>query len=126
VRLLLDSHIFLWWLDEDSRLPPDLRAAILQPDSLVYVSAASIWELEIKSALGRLIVTFDLVADVSANGFQTLAITAAHAVRAARLPPHHKDPFDRMLIGQSQLEGLTLVTDDSTMAWYDVSLFQPI
>jgi PIN domain nuclease of toxin-antitoxin system len=125
VRLLLDSHVFIWWLSDDDRLGPEFRAAIADPDSLVYVSAASIWELEIKAAIGRLTVTFDLLADVSANGFQSLAITTEHAVIAARLPRHHADPFDRMLIAQSQYEDLVLASDDHTIARYDVALLRP-
>jgi len=125
VRLLLDSHVFIWWLSGDDRLVPELRAAIADPDSLVYVSAASIWELEIKAAIGRLTVTFDLLDDVSANGFQPLAITAEHAVIAARLPRHHADPFDRMLIAQAQCEDLVLASEDPLIARYQVALLRP-
>lgn len=125
MRLLLDSHVFIWWLDGDARLGSALRKAILDPVSLVHVSAASIWELEIKAALGRLEVKFDLLEDVSANGFVPLPISAEHAVTAARLPRHHGDPFDRMLIGQSQVEGLVLATDDSMIVLYDVPILRP-
>jgi PIN domain nuclease of toxin-antitoxin system len=125
VRLLLDSHVFIWWLDGDKRLGPGLREVIQDARTLVHISAASIWELEIKAALGRLTVTFDLLDDVSANGFLTLAISAEHAMTAARLPRHHRDPFDRMLIGQSQIEGLVLATEDPMIALYDVPLLRP-
>ena len=124
MRLLLDSHVLLWWLDGDVRLGPGLREVIRDARTFVHISAASIWELEIKAALGRLAVTFDLNEDVSANGFLPLAISAEHAVTAARLPRHHRDPFDRMLIGQSQIEGLVLVTEDPKIALYDVPLLR--
>jgi PIN domain nuclease of toxin-antitoxin system len=86
------------------------------------VSAASVWEAEIKAALGRLRLEADLRHEPAQHGFPSLDITAAHAVQAARLPPHHGDPFDRMLIAQAQLEGLTLVTRDPIFSRYQVAV----
>ena len=121
MRLLLDSHAFLWWLVDDSRLKDVARREISDPESLVYVSAATIWELTIKAALGRLESgDTDLVEEIAENGFVELAITARHAEHAGRLPRHHDDPFDRMLVAQAVAEGLTCVTRDPEFSKYGV------
>jgi PIN domain nuclease of toxin-antitoxin system len=122
VKILLDTHILLWWLADDQRLPSQAAAAIQDPDTDVVVSSASAWEISIKQAAGRLQAPDDLLDAVAANEFRTLAITAAHAVAAGRLPPHHADPFDRMLIAQAQIEGFTLVSVDGRFSGYDVEL----
>jgi len=122
VRILLDTHILLWWLADDPRLPGDAAAAIADPGTEVVVSAASAWEISITQAAGRLQAPEDLLEAVAANDFGTLAITAGHAMTAARLPPHHPDPFDRMLIAQAQIESFTLVSLDSRFSDYDVDL----
>ncbi len=98
------------------------KQVIADPGNDVFVSSATIWELEIKAALGKLVVDGDLVADVEASGFDWLPITAIHAQAAARLPRHHRDPFDRMLIAQALIEGCTLVSRDSGFSEYSVSL----
>jgi len=123
VNVLLDSHCVLWWL-ADLPLTEEARAAITDPASEVFVSAASIWELEIKSALGRLTIDGDLSAEVEAAGFAWLPITQRHARAAAHLPPHHRDPFDRMLIAQAQLEGHTIVTRDRSFERSAVELIR--
>ena len=126
MRLLLDSHIFIWWLGDERRLDRRLRDLIADPGNLVQVSAASIWELEIEQALGRMILDGEeLHPQIAASGFIELPVTARHAVVAARLPRHHGDPFDRMLIGQAMSESLTLVSDDAAIARYDVPLVSP-
>ncbi len=121
MNLLVDSHCLLWWLAD---MPMSLvaREAIAEPANTVYVSAASIWELEIKAALGKLHLDADLVAEVEHQGFTWLPITAAHGRAAARLPVHHRDPFDRMLIAQSGIEGCTLVSRDAVFAMYSVTV----
>ena len=92
------------------------------PASVVHVSAATVWELSIKAALGRLdLGGVDLAAEIALNGFVELPITAKHANRAGALPRHHDDPFDRMLIAQAEVEGLTCVSRDQTFGRYDVS-----
>jgi PIN domain nuclease of toxin-antitoxin system len=119
LKLLLDSHAFLWWLADDRKLSADARRAIADPANAVLVSAATIWELEIKRALGRLDVgESDLAAEVAANDFGELAVRASHAVTAAHLPAHHSDPFDRMLVAQANIEGLICVTSDPAFAAY--------
>ena len=121
MRLLLDAHAFIWWLAEDPSLPPVTRAAIAAPEGIVMVSAATIWEIAIKANLGRLdLGGADLVAELPANSFEELPIGARHAQAAGKLPRHHDDPFDRMLIAQAQLEGLTCVTRDPAFADYEV------
>jgi PIN domain nuclease of toxin-antitoxin system len=122
VRLLLDTHILLWWLADDPRLPAEAASLIADPDTDVRVSAASAWEISIKRAAGRLEAPDDLLDVVAENEFEILVITSDHAVAAGRLPPHHADPFDRMLISQAQIETLTLVSVDSRFADYEVDL----
>jgi PIN domain nuclease of toxin-antitoxin system len=120
-RLLLDTHVFLWWRGEPSRLAPEARDSIATAD-LVFVSVASAWEAAIKVALGRLDLPDTVEAGVLASGFEKLLITFSHAEHAAQLPPHHRDPFDRMLVAQARAEGLTLVTHDGLLEPYDVQI----
>jgi PIN domain nuclease of toxin-antitoxin system len=120
-RLLLDTHVFLWWRTNDRRLSPAARSAIAEAP-LVFVSAATAWEIGIKAALGRIDLPASVAAGVRASGFEPLPITLAHAEAAARLPPHHADPFDRMLVAQSQGEGLTLVTHDRRLEPYGLAM----
>ena len=121
MNLLVDSHCLLWWLAE---LPISAEAseAIGDSDNTVFVSTASIWELEIKIALGKLTIDGDLIAEVEASGFSWLPITAEHARSAARLPMHHHDPFDRVLVAQARLDGCALVSRDSALSDYSVSV----
>jgi PIN domain nuclease of toxin-antitoxin system len=121
MRLLLDTHAFLWWLSDNSRLKPDARTAISDANSLVHVSAASIWEIAIKARLGKVNPgTRHVDEEIAANHFSELGISARHALAAGRLPLHHSDPFDRMLIAQAQLEQLTIVTHDKEFTGYKV------
>jgi PIN domain nuclease of toxin-antitoxin system len=116
-RLLLDTHVFLWWRIDDARLNSAARDAI-GAAPLVFVSAASAWEAEIKAALGRLELPEPFEAGVDESGFERLAIGFTHARVAARLPLHHADPFDRMLVAQAQVEDLTLISHDRRLAAY--------
>ena len=123
MKLLLDTHAYLWWLSGDRRLPARSRAAIESSDSAVFVSAAVIWEAGIKLALGKLSIRdLDLVKEIEASGFLELPIRARHAQRAASLPAHHHDPFDRLLIAQAEIESLTLVSSDAVFRAYGVAL----
>jgi len=119
VNLLLDTHVLLWWL-AGQRITPDAQARIADPATLVAVSAATAWEIAIKLALGKLRMKGSLAGHVEAAGFEPLAITFEHAERAGRLPDHHRDPFDRMLIAQAQTEGLAIVTRDIVFDSYEV------
>ena len=119
MRLLLDTHILLWWLADDPRLPRAAETIIGDAANAVHVSAASFWEVAIKSALGRIDVDLDdVVAAIGATGFIELPITSRHSIECGRLPPHHRDPFDRMLVAQSRFEPLRLVTHDRALADY--------
>jgi PIN domain nuclease of toxin-antitoxin system len=120
-RLLLDTHVFLWWRSDSRRLRAAARRAIAGAD-VVFVSAATAWEAAIKIALGRLRVPDTIESGVVGSGFERLPIGFPHAETAARLPPHHADPFDRMLVAQAQIEGLTLVTHDRRLGRYEVDL----
>ena len=120
-RVVLDTHVFPWWLADDSSLGSKSRALIADPDNQVYVSAATAWEISIKKALGKLKAPPDLDAIVVDEGFDRLPISLFHAERAGDLPPHHRDPFDRMLIAQAQAEGLEIVTADEAISGYAVS-----
>lgn len=122
MSILLDTRILLWWLADDPHLPPLASAAIANSDAAVIVSAATAWEIAIKKAAGRIDAPDDLLEALQINNFDTLAITATHALMAGALPHHHDDPFDRMLIAQAQQEGLTLVSVDSRFTDYDVEL----
>jgi len=119
MKLLLDSHAYLWWLADDPKLSATAKAAIADPANSVMVSAATIWEIEIKRAVGRLDAgEVDLVAEISACDFGELPIRATHAAAAAQLPHHHGDPFDRMLVAQGRTEGLVTVTVDPVFESY--------
>ena len=119
-RLLLDTHVLLWSLDDSPVLSRRLRGQLEDPENDVFVSAASGWEIAVKRALGKLRAPDDLEASVREQGFTLLPITFHHAEQAGALPPHHGDPFDRMLIAQAQIEGLVLVTRDARVRLYGV------
>ena len=124
MRILIDTHAFLWWLAGNRRLSAAAREVIDNPDNSVLVSAASAWEITTKHRLGRLpgadIVAGDVMAAIEDYGFQSLVITVAHAERAGRLPGPHRDPFDRMLIAQSLAHDLPLVSNESLFDRYGV------
>jgi PIN domain nuclease of toxin-antitoxin system len=113
VRLLLDSHTFLWWVKDDPALRRRARAAITDADNECFLSHASIWEMAIKASLGKLklpsTVERFVVEHCEANGFHLLAITLAHVTSVEGLPFHHRDPFDRLLVAQARHEVMTLV-----------------
>jgi PIN domain nuclease of toxin-antitoxin system len=123
LRLLLDTHAVYWLLTSPERLSDDARATIPDPAHEVFVSAASIYELTFKIAIGKLELRADLVAEIDSAGFAHLPVTARHAYAAGSLPLHHRDPWDRLLIAQGRLEGLTIVTRDPAFEDYGVPLF---
>lgn len=122
MRLLLDTHVLIWW-DEGRRLSAPARRAITDADE-VFVSAASAWEVAIKVGLGRLRPTRTVEDAVEESGFAELPVTFPHASRVASLPPHHRDPFDRLLAAQAEVEGLTLVTRDPAFEPYEIDLLR--
>jgi PIN domain nuclease of toxin-antitoxin system len=123
VRLLLDTHALIWWLAGDERLPQNARVAIRDAD-LVYVSAASAWEVATKARIGKLPEALSLAQDfrdrLDRQSFRALEITVEHAQRAGFLPGPHRDPFDRMLIAQAQAENLILVSNEEIFDQYGI------
>jgi PIN domain nuclease of toxin-antitoxin system len=124
VRALLDAHAVLWWGTDDRRLSPSARAVMADGSSELFVSVASIWELAIKQAKGDLDVPTGIEAFIDErirrNRWQELPIDRRHVLRAAGLPGIHRDPFDRMLIAQAQIERLPIITIDPAITRYDV------
>ena len=122
--LLLDAHAVLWWLADDAALDPVARSAIADPTNDVLVSAASIWEIEIKRALGKLDAPSGLVTAVEAAGFDVLPITGHDAEKAGSLPAHHRDPFDRMLVAQADRVGAIVVSRDTAFMVYGTDVLK--
>ncbi len=120
MTLLLDTHTFLWWLDDPQLLAKAAREAIADGRNPVYVSAAVIWEIAIKRALGKLDAPHDLEQAMASNRFLVLPVTISHTLAVESLPQHHRDPFDRMLIAQAQHEGFKLVSRDAHVPLYGV------
>lgn len=120
MRLLLDTHVLIWW-DEGARLSREARTAIVDA-SQVYVSAVSGWEIAIKTALGRLRPLRTVAEAIEESGFEELPIRLRHAAALATLPLRHRDPFDRMLLAQALVDGLTLVTRDTSFEAYEAPL----
>jgi PIN domain nuclease of toxin-antitoxin system len=121
VRLLLDTHVLLWWLADDRTLTKQARRLIANEPE-VFASAASAWEIAIKQALGKLEAPEDLQSALETGGIRRLPIEFEHAAVAGALPRHHDDPFDRMLVAQAQCEGLTLLTSDPRISSYTVAV----
>jgi PIN domain nuclease of toxin-antitoxin system len=121
MNLLLDSHALLWALHDPQRLNPAAAAAIRDPRRVVYFSAATAWELEIKAAKGKLGLPADWLAAAERTGFVQIPVVAAVAQAAARLPMHHADPFDRLLIACAAEHGLQIATRDTAFAAYGVA-----
>jgi PIN domain nuclease of toxin-antitoxin system len=126
MRLLLDTQVFLWFLDDSARMPAGQRAVLEDPGHAIFVSPVSVWEIAIKASLGRLDIEEQDVARlpqlIDAAGFDELPVSARHAAAVHALPPHHRDPFDRLLIAQARAESLTVVTSDPAFRAYEVAL----
>jgi PIN domain nuclease of toxin-antitoxin system len=123
MRLLLDSHVFLWWKAADPRLSPAMVRAITEAAE-VYVSAATAWELGLKVSLGKLRLPESVEDGIAAAGLTELPVHFRHTREAVLLPPHHHDPFDRMLVAQARCEGLTLMTHDDKITRYEVAVLR--
>jgi PIN domain nuclease of toxin-antitoxin system len=127
MQYLLDTHVLIWWITSDKRLSEKTRTLISSHRNTLHWSVVSSWEISIKHALGRLV--FDeapeilIPAELDRNHIDTLLITNTHAFTAGQLPPHHKDPFDRMLVAQAQRESLGIISNDSKLGLYDVDVF---
>ena len=124
MNVLIDTHVFLWWIEDDPRLSLRAREVIADGNNAVFFSAASGWEIAIKARLGKLRLSDDEPLDrfifeqLQVNAFQTLPIQLSHVLHVYALPPLHRDPFDRLLVAQSQLERMPLVTGDTQIARY--------
>jgi PIN domain nuclease of toxin-antitoxin system len=126
MRLLLDTQVWLWLQSEPERVIPSVRDALADPQNELLLSAASAWEIAIKHGLGKLPLPLPpeqyVPARMELSDTASLPVSAAHALRVASLPVHHRDPFDRLLLAQAQLERISLVTADRQLAPYDVEL----
>ena len=124
MNLLLDTHVLLWWLDDHPTLSKKARTAIADPENLVLISAAVIWEIRIKQALGKLEIPRNFRNVLDRQPFEMLDITADHAHAVGDLPAQHRDPFDRMLVAQAKVEGLTLVSRDVRLKRYKIPFIE--
>ena len=122
MKILLDTHVLIWVFSRDPQLSQAATEAIRDGDNLVFVSAATAWEIAIKKALGKLKVPGNYQEGLQRYRFTSLSITTEHALAVEQLPPYHKDPFDRMLVAQAQIESLTLITHDPNMKAYGVPI----
>lgn len=124
MRFLLDTHTLLWWLSDPNVLSSEAREAVRNASNEIYVSAASAWEIAIKKRIGKLQAPDDLETQIQENRFTPLPIDVRHALAVERLPPIHRDPFDRMLIMQARLEVLTLISRDDVIPQYEISVLR--
>jgi PIN domain nuclease of toxin-antitoxin system len=118
LKILLDTHLLLWWLGNSSDLSAQARAHISDPENTIFVSAVSLWEIWLKASLGKLRLPADFEEKMAAETFESLPLTATHARQVALLPWHHRDPFDRMLVAQARAENLILLTADKGVTPY--------
>jgi len=124
MNILLDTHVLIWVLEDNPRLSEQARDAIIEGENMVFVSTASVWEMSIKKALGKLEVPNNLQQELEEHRFTLLDIKFEHAELAGKLPNIHKDPFDRMLVAQAKTEKLTLISKDKHIEQYDVKLLK--
>jgi PIN domain nuclease of toxin-antitoxin system len=122
LKLLLDTHAALWFLSGDERLGENARRHLTDDTNRVLLSAAVVWEIAIRGALGKLVVPDDYLALLLDAGVQPLAVSVAHAAGVEHLPPHHRDPFDRMLVSQTTIEAGALVSRDDALRPYGITL----
>lgn len=124
MRFLLDSHVVLWSLEQPYRIRAAARAVMAEPEASFVVSVATVWELAIKQGLGQLRVSANLPQLIRAVGHEILAVSIEHACQVRTLPPHHRDPFDRLLVAQAQVENIPLITHDRQLERYDVRIIR--
>jgi PIN domain nuclease of toxin-antitoxin system len=124
MNLLLDTHVLLWWLDASPSLSKTASETISDASNIVFISAAVVWEIRIKQALCKLSIPADFRQVLERQPFEKLPITAEHAHAVGDLPSHHRDPFDRMLIAQAKMEGLTIVTHDRVFRQYRIPIVE--
>ncbi len=122
MRVLLDTHVLLWWLFDDQRLGPRVRSIIADGSNEVFVSSVTVAEIAIKSSLGKLTGPPGLLGSLVEEGFQELALLSTHAITLENLPLHHRDPFDRLLVAQAITDSLTFISYDPHIRAYDVEV----
>jgi len=126
MRVLLDTHVFLWWITDDAKLPDSIRNFISDGNNELFFSAASCWEIAIKSNLGRISLSHKIESflpeQMVLNAVQGLPIQISHALYVINLPDHHRDPFDRIIVAQAQLEKMAIITSDPLVTKYDVDV----
>lgn len=122
MKFLLDTHTLIWWLTNDATLSEKARKVIANPDNLIFVSAASAWEIAIKKQIGKLNAPDDLEAQIEQKDFQQLPINISHAVYIEKLPLHHNDPFDRIIIAQAICEKMKIITRDEKFDAYQLDV----
>jgi PIN domain nuclease of toxin-antitoxin system len=124
MQILLDTHVLIWALSDPKKLSPKARSQIESPENLIYVSVASLWELQIKESINKVSLPKDFFQKMEPFGFEILPIKLSHLQYLRKLPLHHRDPFDRMLIAQANCEALTLMTVDQEIFKYKVKIFE--
>ena len=126
MNLIVDTQVFLWWLVDDHALSERARDLMRDAGNTLYLSAVSAWEIAVKAALGRLELRGEpstvVPEQMAANSIEPLPVQISHALQVYSLPAHHRDPFDRMLVAQSQIEGLPILTSDANIGHYDVEV----
>jgi PIN domain nuclease of toxin-antitoxin system len=122
MKLLLDTHILIWWLSQEQRLSQPEIDLISDSDNFIFVSAATAWEIAVKKMIGKLESPDDLPAALAINNFLELPITIEHSQKVYQLPLHHNDPFDRIMVAQAMSEDLTFMTRDAKIALYDIKI----
>lgn len=122
MNLLLDTHILLWWLDNNEKLPEKYLKVISNSNNICFISSATIWEISIKSALGKLEIPDNFTDILQDEGFSELPVSWKHAAMVRQLPFHHKDPFDRLIIAQTIVEDFTLLTVDKIIPQYCIKI----
>lgn len=122
MKLLLDTHILLWWLTQDQKLSQTEIETIADSDNVVFVSAATAWEMAVKKMIGKLEAPDDLPTALAANDFLELPITIEHSQKLYQLPLHHHDPFDRIMVAQAIAEDLTFMTRDTKISLYEIKI----
>jgi PIN domain nuclease of toxin-antitoxin system len=126
MKLLLDTHTFIWFVEDDEQLPTSTKSQIEDVENEVLISIVSLWEIAIKTSLGKLEVVHDIpsmISKIEANGFTILSVFPEHTICVSTLPFHHRDPFDRMLIAQSMIENIRIISRDGIFGEYDVDCF---
>jgi PIN domain nuclease of toxin-antitoxin system len=122
MKLLLDTHVLIWWLSDARKLSQTEIDLITDSDNLIFVSAATAWEIAVKKMIGKLEAPDDLPAALAVNNFLELPITIEHSQKLYQLPLHHNDPFDRIMVAQAMSEDLTFMTRDTKIALYDIKI----